>query len=242
MIIDPRLISMTDSNAPYNTIFRDTGNLPVDNISCPQSERINRVLIPLLSDYAEQKSHFTIVKCRDALLAEASITTISKHYLYKFIAKRLKTWIEQGFAIEVGIQGKKRKVFQMLCPPTSPRAANRTATLSAPPLLPEATKTEMPFTSSQDQAPAPAPAPATEPEFTDEDKRSLKELARQQLITLEESELMIECFDFLLNEKPKWCHPLHHYRAQAAARAIRAKAYHKAFLTLSEQPTTEGDT
>ena len=227
---------MTDSNAPYNTIFRDTGNLPVDNDSCPQSERINRVLIPLLSDYAEQKYHFTIVKCRDALFAEASLTTISKHYLYKFIAKRLKTCIEQGFAIEVGIQGKKRKVFQMLCPPTSSRAANRTATLSAPPLLPEATKTEMLFTSSQDQA------PATEPEFTDEDKRSLKELARQQLITLEESELMIECFDFLLNEKPKWCHPLHHCREQAAARAIRAKAYHKAFLTLSEQPTTEGDT
>lgn len=225
---------MTDPNASYNTIFRDAGNLPVDNNSCPQSERINRVLIPLLSDYAEQKSHFTIVKCRDALLAEASLTTISKHYLYKFIAKRLKTCIEQGFAIEVGIQGKKRKVFQMLCPPTSPRAVNRTAPLSAPSLLLEATKTEMPFTSSQDQA--------TEPEFTDEDKRSLKELARQQLITLEESELMIECFDFLLNEKPKWCHLLHHCREQAAARAIRAKAYHKAFLTLSEQPTTEGDT
>lgn len=225
---------MTDPNASYNTIFRDAGNLPVDDNSCPQSERINRVLIPLLSDYAEQKSHFTIVKCRDALLAEASLTTISKHYLYKFIAKRLKTCIEQGFAIEVGIQGKKRKVFQMLCPPTSPRAVNRTAPLFAPSLLLEATKTEMPFTSSQDQA--------TEPEFTDEDKRSLKELARQQLITLEESELMIECFDFLLNEKPKWCHLLHHCREQAAARAIRAKAYHKAFLTLSEQPTTEGDT
>lgn len=238
MIIDQRLTSMTDSNAPYTNIFRDAGNLPVDNNSCPQSERINRVLIPLLSDYAEQKYHFTIVKCRDALLGDASLTTISKHYLYKFIAKRLKTCIEQGFAIEVGLQGKKRKVFQMLCPPTSPRAVNRPAPLSAPPLLPEATKTEMPFTSSQDQA----PAPATEPEFTDEDKRSLKELARQQLITLEESELMIECFDFLLNEKPKWCHPLHHCREQAAARAIRAKAYHKAFLTLSEQPTTEGDT
>lgn len=236
MIIDQRLTSMTDSNAPYTNIFRDAGNLPVDNNSCPQSERINRVLIPLLSDYAEQKYHFTIVKCRDALLGDASLTTISKHYLYKFIAKRLKTCIEQGFAIEVGLQGKKRKVFQMLCPPTSPRAVNRPAPLSTPPLLPEATKTEMPFTSSHDQA------PATEPEFTDEDKRSLKELARQQLITLEESELMIECFDFLLNEKPKWCHPLHHCREQAAARAIRAKAYHKAFLTLSEQPTTEGDT
>ena len=91
MIIDQRLTSMTDSNAPYTNIFRDAGNLPVDNNSCPQSERINRVLIPLLSDYAEQKYHFTIVKCRDALLGDASLTTISKHYLYKFIAKRLKT-------------------------------------------------------------------------------------------------------------------------------------------------------
>jgi hypothetical protein len=232
MIIDPRLTSMTDSNASYTNIFRDADNLPVDNNTCPQSERINRVLIPLLSDYAEQKSHFTIVTCRDALLAEASLTTINKNSLYKFIAKRLKACIEQGFAIEVGIQGKKRKIFQMLCPPTGPRAVNRTAPLSAPPLLPEATKTEMPSTSS----------PASDPEFTDEDKRSLKELARQQLITLEESERMIECFDFLLNEKPKWCHPLHHCREQAAARAIRAKAYYKAFLTLSEQPTTEGDT
>ncbi len=222
---------MTDAKS-----LRDTS--PIDDTHHQDNDRqlkrrhtLSQCLIPLLNQYAETKSHFTIVECRDALLTHSSLRSIDKHSLYRAITKRLTQCIDKGLAIEVGIRGKKRKMFQMLSALQMPIAMGLEPAPSTAITTKEAATHDTPIDSSQ---------VPTLP-FTEKDQRELEKMIAQNLVTRQEIGYMIECLDLSLHQKPEWRDVILTARKQAEDMAMKAWGHYMALSQLREVTMTEGE-
>lgn len=192
---------------------------------------INQCLIPLLNQYAETKSHFTVVECRDALLTNSSLESMDKHSLYRVITKRLTQCIDKGLAIEVGIRGKKRKMFQMLSALQMPVVPGLEPVHSTATAVKEAATHDTPIE---------APQASTLP-FTEEDQRELEKLITQNLVTRQEIDHMIEYLDLSLHQKPEWRDVILAARKNAEDMAMKAWGHYMALIQLRAVTMPEGE-
>ncbi|MFK4015828.1 hypothetical protein [Cobetia marina] len=222
---------MTDATSLPDTSPVDGTQHQDDDRQLKRRHTINQCLIPLLNQYAETKSHFTIVECRDALLTHSSLKSLDKHTLYRAITKRLMQCIDKGLAIEVGIRGKKRKLFQMLSALQMP---------VAPGLEPVHSTTITEKEAATHDTPIEAPQAPTLP-FTEEDQRELEKMIAQNLATRQEIGYMIEYLDLSLHQKPQWRDVILAARKNAEDMAMKAWGHYMALIQLRAVTMPEGE-
>lgn len=222
---------MTDATSLPDTSPVDGTQHQGEDRQLKRRHTINQYLIPLLNQYAETKSHFTIVECRDALLTHASLRSLDKHTLYRAITKRLTQCIDKGLAIEVGIRGKKRKLFQMLSALQMPVAPGLEPATSTAITTKEAATHDTPI-----EAPHPPALP-----FTEEDQRELEKMIAQNLATRQEIGYMIEYLDLFLHQKPQWRDVILAARKNAEDMAMKAWGHYMALIQLRAVTTPEGE-